>query len=100
MLNASSEARAAPQGAKANGGAKDPRHVVSDIEKAVGKAKTELRDMAREAGHRSRAIIDEAGEEISGAKKSVATFIRKKPLAAGGIAVGIGVLLGMFLRRR
>jgi len=69
-------------------------------EKCTSKMKADLHDIAREAGRSSRNLIDAASHELEGSADSVATMIREKPLQSGAIALGLGVLLGMFFRRR
>lgn len=72
----------------------------SAIKNGAHKVKAELHEMAFEAGQRSREIIDSAEGELADIKKTAAAVIRKKPLQSGVLALGVGVLIGMLLRRR
>ena len=81
-------------------GAKHASHIEDNLRNIAGEVKADLRDLAHEAGKRSRDFVDQAGEEISDATNSVAGLIRKKPFQSSAIALGVGVLVGMFFRRR
>jgi len=69
-------------------------------EKCASNVKADLHDIARAAGRSSRTLIDAASHELEGSAHSVAEAIREKPFQSGAIALGLGVLLGMFFRRR
>ncbi|MGQ3018621.1 glycine zipper domain-containing protein [Phenylobacterium sp.] len=45
----------------------------------------------------SRAYADTAGEQIEEAQRYVVENVRERPLAATGVAVGIGVVIGLLL---
>lgn len=45
----------------------------------------------------SRAYADNAGEQLEEAQRYVVENVRERPLAATGVAVGIGVVIGLLL---
>ncbi|MFC3068221.1 DUF883 family protein [Phenylobacterium soli] len=45
----------------------------------------------------SRAYADTAGEQIDQAQQYVTERVRERPLAATGVALGVGVLIGLLL---
>ena len=93
MLNATTEKCAESRGCETG-------DIKADIKKAAGKARAELRGLAHEAGRRSREMLDSAEHSVSGATDQLAGAIREKPFKSGFIALGIGVVLGMLVRRR
>lgn len=62
-------------------------------------AKSDLRDTANKAGRKVRHFINSATDEISHATDTVTTQIRTKPVQSSVVALGVGVVLGMLLRR-
>jgi ElaB/YqjD/DUF883 family membrane-anchored ribosome-binding protein len=70
-------------------------------------AQSDLSSMAHAVGEQVREMVESATagmsharDSISDATGNVAAHIRRNPLPASAIALGIGVLLGAFLRRR
>lgn len=45
----------------------------------------------------SRAYAETAGEQIDEAQRYVVEHVRERPLAATGVAVGVGVVIGLLL---
>lgn len=60
---------------------------------------TNLKSSANEAGRKVRAIVHTASDEISHASEKVTGEIRSNPVRSSMIALGVGVLLGVLLRR-
>ena len=48
----------------------------------------------------SRVYADVAGEQLDEAARAASEQIRARPLAATGVALGVGVLIGMLLASR
>jgi ElaB/YqjD/DUF883 family membrane-anchored ribosome-binding protein len=81
-------------------GTRKTAHKNGVLENIVTKATGDMQQIMREAGKRSRELMDSAGGEFSDATEAVAKVIRKKPLQSGGILLGVGVVLGLLMRRR
>jgi ElaB/YqjD/DUF883 family membrane-anchored ribosome-binding protein len=65
----------------------------------VGDPKVDLREAAGKAGRRVRDLVHSAGDELSHAKETVTTQIRTNPVQSSMIALGVGIVLGVLLRR-
>jgi ElaB/YqjD/DUF883 family membrane-anchored ribosome-binding protein len=94
--------------------------VVNDIHKGSRRVKREMRDMADDVredldigsmahavGEQMGKFVDDAGESLAHAKETIveatgsaAERIRENPLTATAVAMGVGVMLGVLLRRR
>jgi ElaB/YqjD/DUF883 family membrane-anchored ribosome-binding protein len=85
----------------------DPaQHLKGDVQRLrsdVGQVKDDLVTMARDAGeaaqHRLSAVTDTARERSIEAVDSLRHSIADRPLTSIGIAAGVGLLLGLCLRR-
>jgi len=69
-------------------------HSLSDAARRIEKAVTESVEHIR---NHSKAYVSEASDHIDDAQRYVAGRVREQPIAATGIAVGIGVLIGLLL---
>ncbi|MDO8901069.1 MAG: hypothetical protein Q7V15_06925 [Phenylobacterium sp.] len=93
---ATSEAKAAATSAAASAQvlAEDAQRTFRDaahhFERAVQEGVEQIRAQ-------SRAYADTAGEQIEEAQRYVVEHVRERPLAATGVAVGLGVVIGMLL---
>ncbi len=58
-----------------------------------------LHDSANKAGHKVRSMIQHAGADISNAKEHVTGEIRNNPVRSSVIALGVGMLLAVILRK-
>ncbi len=61
--------------------------------------KENLCETANQMGQKLRAIVDNAGDEMSGAGDFLTKEIKEKPLQSSLIALGIGAVLGLILTR-
>jgi ElaB/YqjD/DUF883 family membrane-anchored ribosome-binding protein len=83
---------------------------MSDASTAAGSAKKDLQtagsnfgedaaNMARKAGAQVRETFDHASEGFSKASDYVTDEIRGSPVRSSALALGVGVILGLLLRR-
>lgn len=70
------------------------------LKKAAKCDNTECCDVAEKAGRRVRELVNAADKDIHEVADKAAAEIREKPLQSGALAVGVGLLLGLLLRRR
>lgn len=82
------------------------RRIRKDADDTTDQVYGDLNSMARTIGEQMREFVENAGEGIVHAKDSIsdatdatAAQIRKKPVMFMAAAVGVGILLGAFLRR-
>jgi ElaB/YqjD/DUF883 family membrane-anchored ribosome-binding protein len=61
------------------------RHDIEDLAAAI----------ARAGGHQAERMEDAAGEALG----AIETAVRRNPTQAVGVALGVGLLLGLILRR-
>ncbi|MFC3078635.1 hypothetical protein ACFODL_11105 [Phenylobacterium terrae] len=86
-------------GANANGLATVER----SFNEAAKKFERTVQDSLETLRAQSRAYADTAGQQLDEAQRYVVERVKEKPLASTGIAVGVGVILGLLLaggRRR
>jgi ElaB/YqjD/DUF883 family membrane-anchored ribosome-binding protein len=86
-------------GANANGMATVER-TFSD---AARKFEQTVQDSLETLRAQSRAYADTAGQQLDEAQRYVVERVKERPLASTGVAVGVGVILGLLLaggRRR
>jgi ElaB/YqjD/DUF883 family membrane-anchored ribosome-binding protein len=65
----------------------------------VDKTANDLQYAANKAGHKVRAFISSAADEISHAGDTVTGQIRSNPLQSSLVALGVGFVLGALFRR-
>jgi ElaB/YqjD/DUF883 family membrane-anchored ribosome-binding protein len=70
-----------------------------DARDTVNVVGDDLQDMARHAGQRVREVVDTYSHNVTDAAGNVTTKIRDNPLQASMIALGVGFIAGMLLRR-
>jgi ElaB/YqjD/DUF883 family membrane-anchored ribosome-binding protein len=86
-------------GAQANGLATMER----TFSEAARKFEKTVQDSLETLRAQSRAYADTAGQQIDEAQRYVVERVKERPLASTGVAVGIGMILGLLLaggRRR
>ncbi|HMO41746.1 MAG TPA: hypothetical protein PKB04_00105 [Phenylobacterium sp.] len=66
------------------------REAAKHFERAVHEGLEQIRAQ-------SRAYADTAGEQLEEAQRYVVDNVRERPLAATGVAVGVGVVIGLLL---
>jgi len=71
----------------------------NDIRDATSEAKDNLVAMSNRAGHKVRNFIDSASDEFTHASKTVTEHVHDKPMQSSLMALGIGFVLGILLRR-
>jgi ElaB/YqjD/DUF883 family membrane-anchored ribosome-binding protein len=83
------------------------RRIRKDARNTMGQVHSDLEGIVQNVGERVREFVETAEEGLIQAKDSiidatdnVTAQVRRKPLPAMAIALGIGVLVGAFLRRR
>ena len=72
---------------------------VSDLNISTHELSDNLQEAANDAGRKVRALYNSASGEMSHASDAVTSEIRSHPIRFGAIALGVGVLLGILLRR-
>lgn len=72
---------------------------ISDFKKAERDLKSGVVKTANEAGRNVREMFNTASDEIVHASDVAVTEIRANPVRSTMIALGVGALLGMLLRR-
>ncbi|MCG9916467.1 MAG: hypothetical protein MH112_08935 [Phenylobacterium sp.] len=93
---ATSEAKAAASSAAASAQvlAEDAQRTFRDAAKHFERA---VQDGVEQIRAQSRAYADTAGDQIEEAQRYVVEHVRERPLAATGVAIGIGVVIGLLL---
>ena len=72
---------------------------VTSLKSSTNEFGDDLHDIANQAGRKVRSLYNSASDEISHASEVVTTEIRSNPIRSSAVALGVGVLLGMLLRR-
>lgn len=75
------------------------KNAAREMKDAARDAKDGVSDIAHEAGRKVRHFLHSASDEISHASESVTSEIRSNPVRSSAIALGVGVVLGVLLRR-
>jgi len=82
------------------------RRIKRDAADTADRVQGDLHSIAHNVGEQVREYIETAGEGLVHAKDSIAdaggsvvSRVRDNPMSAAAIALGVGVLLGAFLRR-
>jgi ElaB/YqjD/DUF883 family membrane-anchored ribosome-binding protein len=75
-----------------------PRTIKDDLEEAIAGVDENLETLGENAGRFTREIIDES-HHLGDAADAVVAAIREKPIKSAIVALGVGALLGMLLRR-
>ncbi len=90
--------------AEASLGNSTATHDAAALKQKAVVAKDAVADLASElknyAGGRFSSMKDTTVDKFQGAGESVVDFIQKKPYVAIGIAAGVGLLVGMLIKRR
>lgn len=60
---------------------------------------SDLHKVANQAGRKVRSLYNTASEEITHATDTVTGEIRSNPVRSSAIALGVGVIIGMLMRR-
>lgn len=72
---------------------------VDTLKKSSNEVDSELQTAANQIGRKVRSVYNTASDEISQAKDKVTDEIRSNPVRSSMIALGVGVLLGVLIRR-
>ena len=75
----------------------DAQKAISDAAKRIESAVQQGLEQVRS---QSRVYADAAGEQLDEASRLASEQIRARPLAATGLALGVGVLIGLLLAPR
>ncbi|MFP4518183.1 MAG: hypothetical protein ACLFQ5_01875 [Oceanicaulis sp.] len=82
---------------------KDVDRLISDLgslaDSEAGEARRGVKGAARRARHGAKDAVRKAGDEFSELDDEVRDYIRERPLAACGAAIGAGFLGALLLRR-
>jgi ElaB/YqjD/DUF883 family membrane-anchored ribosome-binding protein len=73
--------------------------IKSDINNSVQHAKESAREIAHEAKVRAKGYVDTAGDKIHVAGDRLAVRVQDKPLQSSMIALGVGFVLALLLRK-
>lgn len=93
----------ATSGSAAGSSANGLATVERSFNEAAKKFEKTVQDSLETLRAQSRAYADTAGQQLDEAQRYVVERVKEKPLASTGIAVGVGVILGLLLaggRRR
>jgi ElaB/YqjD/DUF883 family membrane-anchored ribosome-binding protein len=71
-----------------------------DLDSAAHAVGKDVRDFIENAIDSASESLSQAKEKFSDTKETISQRISDKPLASAAILMGVGVLLGAFLRRR
>ena len=78
--------------------------ISADAQKAIAEAarriETAVQQGLEQLRAQSRVYADVAGEQLDEATRVASEQIRARPLAATGVALGVGVLIGMLIASR
>jgi ElaB/YqjD/DUF883 family membrane-anchored ribosome-binding protein len=78
--------------------------IAADAQKAIADAAKRIEATVQQGLEQlraqSRVYADVAGEQLDEAARAASEQIRARPLAATGVALGVGVLIGMLLASR
>lgn len=73
--------------------------VKADLRNTLDRASETVNEAAHSVGKNIRSFISTADGEIREAAETVRTQIKSHPLQAAGVALGVGFLLGLLVRR-
>ena len=71
----------------------------NNASEAIRDTSEDIRVTANRVGRRVHDFINNASDEVSHAGEKVTTEIRANPVRSSMVALGAGLVLGMFLRR-
>jgi len=71
----------------------------TDVKETYEETKDSLNQSAQKIGHEARELYDSASTELTQVSASMAKEIRSNPLRSSAIALGIGIVMGILLRR-
>ncbi|MDR3449556.1 MAG: DUF883 C-terminal domain-containing protein [Alphaproteobacteria bacterium] len=77
----------------------DADDAVSSVVDAVNVVKEDLGDLAQQAGRRVRHVIDEAEGSATRVANGMTAAVRENPVQSSLIALGVGAVIGMLMRR-
>ncbi len=70
-----------------------------DAHDAAAAIKADVENAARRTGRQAREMADSAGQNVTDAGEAILLKIRNKPVQSVAIALGVGLLAGIFCRR-
>jgi ElaB/YqjD/DUF883 family membrane-anchored ribosome-binding protein len=82
-----------------NDNVSDLKGTAKNFRDVADETKQDMKSAANRAGRKVRGFIHDAGDEIVHARDTVTTQIRTNPVQSSMIALGVGLVLGAFLRR-
>ncbi|MDD4617082.1 MAG: DUF883 C-terminal domain-containing protein [Alphaproteobacteria bacterium] len=71
-----------------------------EARETAGKVRNDLQGLAYDAGHMAKQYVEAGQRGVRKTACALAETIQKKPLQSSAIAVGIGLVMGMLMRRR
>jgi ElaB/YqjD/DUF883 family membrane-anchored ribosome-binding protein len=75
-------------------------HFKDDARDAATAVRDDLEGVARRTGHHARELADSAGHSLADTGKAMTVKMRDYPVQSSLIALGVGLAVGMFFRRR
>lgn len=78
---------------------KNVKHIKKVAHEMKNDVKHDMNKAARQAGISARKLLDFANDEFEYVTDVVKTEIRANPIKSGAIALGVGFVLGLILRR-
>jgi len=84
----------------ADDAASGARRIKEDVRVAANNVKSDLEDMAHQAGEQARTFVGNAEQNVTEIAESVTSHIKENPIQSSLIAVAVGMFLGLALFRR
>lgn len=81
-------------------GHRNGKNVAEDLDSTVQAVGKDVRDFIENAIDSASESLSQAKEKFSDTKETISERISDRPLTSAAVLMGVGVLLGAFLRRR
>lgn len=85
--------------AKRSAAASEASDAKRKAQAAAGDVKEGILEVANEAGHKVREVFSHYSDDLQHGREVLEENIRNKPLQSSFIALGLGVVLGLLIRR-
>ncbi len=78
----------------------DVRDAAETVSGAAGSIREDIEVMARHAGSHVRDVVDNIEHHVSETTDTVMSSIKERPMQSSLIALGVGFVMGLLLRRK